>query len=261
MSLTTEIQRLRTNINNVRQDTSDILEAIANKGVTVPAGSNLDDCAGLIADIPTGGGDFPSDLITLDYFSLCIGEHRTSGSISSLDGPVESPFTNTSELWTLSNNRVGTDLTYLENRANTAIQSGTFSIEYFGKVTALGSSPNTSALAGLVNVNNYWASVIAPHTNAETTLAVWHNDTQYNFLSQSDTRAWHHYEISVDNGSAYYFYDGNLLANYDSLDTSNTFFTVYGKMSSRATMQIAQLAIWNTCKHTSNFSVNHKLIV
>jgi hypothetical protein len=51
MSLTTEIQRLRTNINNVRQDTSDILEAIANKGVTVPAGSNLDDCAGLVSQI------------------------------------------------------------------------------------------------------------------------------------------------------------------------------------------------------------------
>ena len=181
--------------------------------------------------------------------------------MSRLNGPGESPFTNTSELWTLSNDSIGTDLKYFENMANTAIQSGTFSIEYFGKVTALGSSPNTSALAGLVNVNNYWASVIAPHSNAGTTLAVWHNDTQHNFLSQSDTRAWHHYEISVDNGSAYYFYDGNLLAMYDSLDTSNTFFTVYGKMSGRATMQIAQLAIWNTCKHTSNFSVNHKLIV
>lgn len=56
MSLTTEIQRLRTNINNVRQDTSDILEAIANKGVTVPAGSNLDDCAGLVSQISSGSG-------------------------------------------------------------------------------------------------------------------------------------------------------------------------------------------------------------
>ena len=51
MSITTEIQRLRTNVNKIRQDTSDILDAIANKGVTVPAGSSLDDCAGLVSQI------------------------------------------------------------------------------------------------------------------------------------------------------------------------------------------------------------------
>lgn len=58
MSIITEIQRLKTNIHNVRQNVSDILDAIANKGVTVPAGSKLDDCAGLIASISGGGGDF-----------------------------------------------------------------------------------------------------------------------------------------------------------------------------------------------------------
>lgn len=49
MSIASEITRLQ----GVK---SDILSAIANKGVTVPAGSALDDCAGLIADIPSGGG-------------------------------------------------------------------------------------------------------------------------------------------------------------------------------------------------------------
>ena len=51
MSITSEIQRLRTNINNMRQNTDSILEAIANKGVTVPSGSKLDDVPGLIGDI------------------------------------------------------------------------------------------------------------------------------------------------------------------------------------------------------------------
>lgn len=56
MSITSQLQRLRTNISNMRQNVSDILDAIQNKGVTVPANSNLSDCSGLIAQIPTGGG-------------------------------------------------------------------------------------------------------------------------------------------------------------------------------------------------------------
>ncbi len=49
MSIASEITRLQ----GVK---SDILNAIAAKGVTVPAGSALADCAGLIADITGGGG-------------------------------------------------------------------------------------------------------------------------------------------------------------------------------------------------------------
>lgn len=56
MSITSEMQRLRTNINNIRENTDSILEAIANKGVTVPSGSKLDDVPGLIASISGGGG-------------------------------------------------------------------------------------------------------------------------------------------------------------------------------------------------------------
>lgn len=53
MSIASEITRLQ----GVK---SDILTAIADKGVTVPAGSMLDDCPDLIASISSGGlpGDF-----------------------------------------------------------------------------------------------------------------------------------------------------------------------------------------------------------
>lgn len=50
MSIASEITRLQ----GVK---SDILQAISDKGVTVPAGSALDDCPALIASIPTGGGE------------------------------------------------------------------------------------------------------------------------------------------------------------------------------------------------------------
>ena len=49
MSIASEISRIQQNI-------SDSLTAVANKGVTVPAGSNSDDLAGLIAQITGGGG-------------------------------------------------------------------------------------------------------------------------------------------------------------------------------------------------------------
>lgn len=49
MSIQSEITRLRGNV-------SDALSAIADKGVTVPSGSNSDDLANLISQI-TGGGD------------------------------------------------------------------------------------------------------------------------------------------------------------------------------------------------------------
>lgn len=48
MSIASEITRLQ----GVK---SDILQAISDKGVVVPAGSALDDCPDLIASIPTGG--------------------------------------------------------------------------------------------------------------------------------------------------------------------------------------------------------------
>lgn len=53
MSIQSEITRLSGNI-------SDALTAIANKGVTVPAGSNSDDLSTLIGQIQTGGGGTPA---------------------------------------------------------------------------------------------------------------------------------------------------------------------------------------------------------
>jgi uncharacterized protein (TIGR02145 family) len=50
MSIASEITRLQ----GVK---ADILTAIADKGVTVPVGSALDDCPGLISSITGGGGD------------------------------------------------------------------------------------------------------------------------------------------------------------------------------------------------------------
>lgn len=66
MSIASEITRLQ----GVK---SDILQAISDKGVTVPAGSALDDCPALIASIPTGPGEIPSDYTQVRYLEV-IGE-------------------------------------------------------------------------------------------------------------------------------------------------------------------------------------------
>ena len=56
MSIASEIARLR----GVK---ADILQAISDKGVMVPAGSALDDCPGLIASITTGGEYIPGTVL------------------------------------------------------------------------------------------------------------------------------------------------------------------------------------------------------
>lgn len=63
MSIASEITRLQ----GVK---SDILQAISDKGVVVPAGSALDDCPGLIASISGGGGDVPEGYERLLYIYI-----------------------------------------------------------------------------------------------------------------------------------------------------------------------------------------------
>lgn len=73
MSIASEIERLQ----GVK---SDILQAIADKGVQVPEGTALADCPDLITSIPSGG----SDLDISDYFtevsSICMSNMNNSYS-------------------------------------------------------------------------------------------------------------------------------------------------------------------------------------
>ena len=55
MSITTEIQRLHTNIGSIRETTDSILATIANKGVNVPSDTKLADVPSLITRIPGSG--------------------------------------------------------------------------------------------------------------------------------------------------------------------------------------------------------------
>lgn len=74
MSIASEITRLQ----GVK---SDILTAIADKGVTVPADSMLDDCPDLIASISSGGGDLPEGYkraAFVEYFSASTGVITTN---------------------------------------------------------------------------------------------------------------------------------------------------------------------------------------
>jgi hypothetical protein len=89
MSIASEITRLQ----GVK---SDILTAIADKGVTVPAGSALDDCPGLIGDIEQGGGG----LVLPELTEVQIGNQVWSGE--NVNVPMLSScvtFNNTSSYW------------------------------------------------------------------------------------------------------------------------------------------------------------------
>lgn len=60
----------------IRENVSDALTAIGNKGVTVPSGSNSDDLADLIGSIQTGGGT-PSVTSHTIYFEFSDGTDTT----------------------------------------------------------------------------------------------------------------------------------------------------------------------------------------
>lgn len=84
-----------TAINNmITGDLNDIFLALASKGVTVPAGAGLDDVAGLIDDIETGGGPtpLPDNWITVlgikkvsnyrdTHFTISLGEYTSNENI------------------------------------------------------------------------------------------------------------------------------------------------------------------------------------
>ena len=71
MSIASEITRLQ----GVK---SDILQAIADKGVTIPTGSALADCPALIADIPSGS-DIPPEI---EIYERCTTDGYNRGELS-----------------------------------------------------------------------------------------------------------------------------------------------------------------------------------
>ena len=56
MSIASELTRLASNIGTMQADVNATLDAIAHKGVPVPAGSQLHDVPGLVERISGGGG-------------------------------------------------------------------------------------------------------------------------------------------------------------------------------------------------------------
>ena len=203
-----------------------------------------------------GGGGWPDGLITLDYFTCTYLEDRTAGTINSFDDTPNSPISNTSNLMVIRNNYMS-DYVYRGVNSMAAIANGSLSIEYYAKVASLGTDNNTTAWGGVIKAGNYWAALIAPKTNDANSVAIWHNDTQHTFTITENTTDWNHYEVCIENGMAYYFLNGKLLASYSGLDLNNAFIQLYQRTSNRAIMQLTQFAIWNKCKHKNDFVLNN----
>jgi len=79
--------------------------------------------------------------------------------------------------------------------------------------------------------------------------------------SVNDSRNWHHYEISVNNGTALYFIDGTLIDTYNISSTlPNSWFVIRDLLQLRCLYRISQVAVWDVCKHQSNFNVSYEPI-
>lgn len=122
MSIQSEITRISGNV-------TDSLTAVANKGVTVPSGSNSDDLAGLIALIPTGGGGS----VTQDQDGFIVLPPTGGGSSGNWSWMGENP----TKVSTITSEKE-----YLENTAYATWTPSTTS-------TTLSASTNLTAVTGL----------------------------------------------------------------------------------------------------------------
>lgn len=125
MSITSEISRIRQNV-------SGAMTAIANKGVTVPAGSTSDDLADLISEIETGGGSTgESGVKFIDYDGTELYSYTTAQALalSALPAnPIHTGLTAQGWNWSLANIKA-----YLTKYPNAMVVVGQMYITDDGK--------------------------------------------------------------------------------------------------------------------------------
>lgn len=141
MSIETEISRIQT-------ATGDIKTAIAGKGVTVPAGSQINDLPALITSIPSGGG---SGLLLPDIIWYC----KVGGQGQYFSGIID-----TSNMTTLS-------FKYSITQSTNTSSKGEITIDIITNptlTTTAGVYPSVTASAGTYKHVRFKSTVDIPTT-------------------------------------------------------------------------------------------------
>lgn len=152
MSIASEITRLQ----GVK---ANILQAIANKGVTVPSGSALDDCPGLIADIPSGS-EIPPEI---EIYERCTTDGYNRGELS-----------NTTAFPITAQNRIiyyGYCVTSAQGSGSTGTSSGNISVPGWSYGLTFGINRDSSGIRfgvqlwGDTNVGRFYSLGYHPATD------------------------------------------------------------------------------------------------
>lgn len=206
MSIASEITRLQ----GVK---SDILQAISDKGVTVPAGSALDDCPGLIASI--SGGSPLSMRYETDFSDFNVSEKY--------DIPQEGWVTRypIAATYSINNGLVVTSSTQInEGFLSFYIQEGSkfevnlsfeASINYYSNFFWFlhEVSLKTNNYLG----NNIYISV-KPSVNVDTSLPSIEDAGVINFNTGETAGSFHKFEFVCNNGQIWVYLDDNLIMKF-----------------------------------------------
>ena len=273
MSIASEITRLQ----GVK---SDILQAISDKGVTVPDGSALADCPELIGLIPTGGGGggVVPGCIYLTYFSNfnldtkddtpIIGSAKASWANAGSDSAVKLSFPKMRIL--------GGDVDsvkWYHARGNDTSNSFTIddsikqiSIEFFRKEyfpgdygTGFGIGPLYVSNGGVIDG---YRIAIPNASGAETKLyngailnTQWGRFVVYrpNDFSTTDANlCFYSLVVDFENKELYYYFNGILICSITNIDTSRIFGFRFDSYRNDLWINLTQAAIFNYAKNSDD---------
>lgn len=199
----------------------------------------------------------PEHLVLVEYFNKRAGASLSSGTINDYHFDSTCPL-NIDGGAPYSKNNEYSELKYAS--IDDIIHTGTFTIEFFMRVDTLTNVVQSSPTAIVQNTGDAWICAICPMSNNSNYVMLWQNDTRVD-KGVNDSRNWHHYEMSVSNGTAMYFIDGTSIGTYNiSSNLSSSWFVILNLRQLRCITRIAQVAVWDVCRHQANFSVSYEPI-
>lgn len=197
----------------------------------------------------------PEGLVFVQYFNKEFGQPHTSGTISqdavSYDTSVPLDIADGAPVW---NNGIGSQIVYSSDPILDVCESNEFTIEFFCKKIADGTSSSAPTVGFQAPPNNYWHCNAAPFYSGNY-VYFWVNDDSTTISTGVTLTDWNHFEIDVNGNSASLYING-VFKDSKTVQSIRTWFTIFDQYTNRAQLLLSQVALWNYCRHSSNFTVS-----
>ena len=215
---------------------------------------------GVYNDGAGGSSPIPNNLVFCEYFEKCVGEQKTSGTISEFLFDSSCPLIISGGAPTASANKI-TQLKWNTDKVKEVALSGNYTFECFAKVERWANNYYSAPLLGFCLENDNWKVVPALYVTSpnNSKINMFANSYQMTTLSVVDEN-WHHYEVCSDNGRISVFLDGVKFNTSWPVTPERLIFELFTVYDGRTYCKYSQVALWDNVKHTSNFTVDYNPI-